>query len=120
MEMEKIVQLLSYLKVMQERSKGVGEPGYLHFRVLSDYIRSGVEKGQVTWVQLGLSGEADLCQLELECLEYAEEAGLKFEVWLRPALEAKLKAAQGKRLSSAEAENIIELYPNETIRVAAA
>lgn len=107
-----LTKLLLYITIMRDKQKKDGEPGYLHFRVLADYIRSAIKQGEVTWVELRLSGEASLCQLELECLAFGEMRGYNFEIWMRPALEAKLKLAEGKRLNAEEGDNIVELFPD--------
>ncbi len=102
---------------MLKKERVPGEPGYLHFLVLADYIRSAVASSEVTWKQLNLKGEGDLCRLELECLAYAlkhhKKEAVSFQEWVKPALEAKLKKAQGKTLSVVESDNIVELFPAE-------
>ena len=110
--MYNIAALLFYIKMMREKLKNDNEPGFLHFIVLSDYIREAVQKGYATWTELGLSDEAQLCLLALECLKAGEEAGFKFEEWMKPALEAKLKLAQGKPLTAEEGDNVVELFPD--------
>ncbi|MFM2381696.1 MAG: hypothetical protein RLZZ76_463 [Candidatus Parcubacteria bacterium] len=101
---------------MNEKRKEPGMPGYLHFLVLSRYILDAVTKGKVTWAELELSGEVALYKLELECFTYAQVHHKKqaesYEVWVKPALEAKLKSAEGKMLTAEERDNIIELFPD--------
>lgn len=113
--MNKLATLLECITVMRKKLKPDQQPGYMHFRVFADEIRSAVEKKLVTWVQLGFSGEADLCQLELECLAYAMEnhsrQAQSYEDWMKPALEAKLKLAQGRSLNAEERDNVVELFP---------
>lgn len=114
--MDKFVTLLEYITTMREKQKPNGQPGYMHFRVFADETRKAIQGGQLTWVQLGLGGEADLCRLELECLVYAmenhPEQAKSYEDWMKPALEARLKLAQGMLLNAEEGDYVIELFPD--------
>ena len=63
--------LTGYVSTMRKKTKIAGSPGYLHYRVLCDYIREAVAAGKIQYNQLQLTGELHLCELELECVLFA-------------------------------------------------
>ncbi len=102
--------------MMKLKTKVKGTPGYLHYRVLCDYIRAAVASGQVSFEQLKLSGQLELCQLELECTNHAVAVGhiapTAVDVCNKHALEVQIRNLQEHVLKSTEGGNVVKLFPS--------
>jgi hypothetical protein len=110
------VQLNKFVTVMRQKVKPEDEPGWLHYRVLCDYLRESIKSGGISYRDLGLSGEIDLISLELECAEHAAKIGFNsfVEQGLIEALDDKLKRLHGIWLNQAQNDNIEAFFPDET------
>ncbi len=108
--------LTGYVSTMRKKAKIAGSPGYLHYRVLCDYIREAVASNKVQFNQLGLTDELHLCMLELECAEYAITSGIiipnEVDSWVKNALQAKISKLHGAKLSQVQEDNVFELFPD--------
>lgn len=115
--------LHEYIATMRNKTKMKGEPGYLHYRVLCDYVRDAIADATATYIELGLQGELALCELELECVHYAIQqkhmVPSEIDNWIKHALESKIKKLKGETLTIIEEDNVIELFPDAVIGKAA-
>ncbi len=114
--MEGNERLQGYIMTMREKHKPTDGPGYLHFRVLADYVREAIAAGRASWETLGLTGELDLCSLELECFDQGKKdfgTRIAFDEWIRHALELKIKKLGGVKISQQESAEIFLLFPDE-------
>jgi hypothetical protein len=113
--MFEITVLVAFIQMMMSKVKPEGQPGYLHFRVLCDYIRDAVARQEVTWEELNLSGELELCKLELECLEFGVKETYKYDSWIREALVKRIVRLEGGKLTPRESADVIMLFPEEQV-----
>lgn len=112
---EHIKQMCEYVDVMRRKVKEAGSPGYLHYRVLCDYIRDAIADGIVQLNELGFSNQLQLYELELECINFAIASKhiipTSVDFWFKHALEAKIAKLHGAALSHQEEDNVVELFP---------
>ncbi len=113
-------QLLEYIYLMRRKPTPVkGTPGWLHYRVLCDYIREEIGSGRVSYKELRLLGELELLQIEFDCVDTAIDAGYDSFVVasLAMALSARIRTLGGHEVNSFETDHI-EMFLEETRRAA--
>ena len=116
-------QLREFIYWMRKEIKPAGLPGWLHFRVLCDYIRDEIRVGNVTYQDIGLRDEIALVQLELKCAKakIADGLGTLIDEGLILALEARLHWLYQHELTRRQSETVLEFFPevDETVAKAA-
>lgn len=105
---------------MRNKVKPAKQPGWLHYRVLCDYIRDGIAKGSATYRELGLQDELELLTLELSCVEadITNDHSSPALPGLKRAIEGKIRTFRGKDVSRAGEDAILLFFP-QTEREAA-